>query len=205
MSHLLKKWEIELKNHKKLIFLSIILFIIANILNVMAGDFVDSIPGKVVSDIILDNIPAIDLSFFYIQGITLILIVFFVYPIIYKVKKIHIAISQFSLLLMIRSFFMVLTHLKLPTQAILPTTNAFVSIISFRNDLFFSGHTAVPFLGFLIYKNKKLKLFFLLCTITMMLTVLFMHVHYSIDVFAALFITYGSFELGRKLVCKVQN
>ena len=74
----------------------------------------------------------------------------------------------------------------------------------FNNDLFFSGHVAIAFLGFLLFQEKKLKIFFLIATIVMALTVLFMHVHYSIDVFAALFITYSTHEFGKRLFKKIK-
>ncbi len=77
--------------------------------------------------------------------------------------------------------------------------------MDFKNDLFFSGHTAVPFLGFLLFKNRKVKYTFLGASIIMAITVLLMHVHYSIDVFSAFFITYGTFKIGEWLFKKMDN
>jgi len=36
-------------------------------------------------------------------------------------------------------------------------------------------------------------------------TVLLMHVHYSIDVFSAFFITYGIYKIGQRLVAKFDS
>jgi len=124
----------------------------------------------------------------------------------YKVHELHIAISQFSLLVMIRSFFVSLTHLKAPVGAIIATeAPRLYALLDFQNALFFSGHTAIPFLGFLLFKKEKIGKFFLIATIVMALVVLFMHVHYSIDVFAALFITYGTYKVGEWLFKKVNH
>jgi membrane-associated phospholipid phosphatase len=100
-------------------------------------------------------------------------------------------------LVMVRSFFITLTHLKIPADAIIVEFPKIYDFVAFNNDLFFSGHTAIAFLGFLLFiKQKTLRIFFLISTVVMAITVLFMHVHYSIDVFASLFITYGSYKIG---------
>jgi hypothetical protein len=192
-------WRKELKEHRKLILISLLFLIFAIILNQLAGRYVEKMGSSAVSDIILDNIPAINLRLLFIYGYTLIIAVLLLYPLVFKVKEFHIVISQFSLLVMIRSFFVSLTHLRMPTDAIIAKMPEIYQDITFNNSLFFSGHTAIPFLGFLIFRKQKLGIFFLIATIIMALTVLFMHVHYSIDVFAALFITYGSFKIGNWL------
>ncbi|MBD3360385.1 hypothetical protein GF366_01130, partial [Candidatus Peregrinibacteria bacterium] len=75
-----------------------------------------------------------------------------------------------------------------------------LSKLFFENDLFFSGHTAVPFLAFLVFKESKIfKWVMFAGSILMAITVLLMHVHYSIDVFAAFFITYGIYSISNKI------
>ena len=69
----------------------------------------------------------------------------------------------------------------------------------FRNDLFFSGHTAFPFLAFLIFRDSWIRWVFLAGSLVQGTTVLLMHVHYSIDVVAAFFIAYGSYSICRKI------
>jgi hypothetical protein len=196
MNGILNLWMKELKSDKKIIFFSFILLLFASILDVFAGNYVDKVGGIAASDIILDNIPTVNLNFFYIYLYLAILSVFILYPLIFDTKKFPIVISQFSLLIMIRSFFITLTHLKIPSDSIPVVFPNILNFLSFRNDLFFSGHVAVPFLGFLIFRKEKLGKFFLLATFLMAIIVLFMHVHYSIDVFAAFFIAYGSYKIG---------
>jgi hypothetical protein len=75
--------------------------------------------------------------------------------------------------------------------------------ISFQNDMFFSGHTAIPFLGFLLF-DGKIRYFFLCGSICMGTVVLLMHLHYSIDVFSAFFITYCCYRVGNVLLEKIE-
>ncbi len=104
-----------------------------------------------------------------------------------------------SLFIFTRSIFIVLTHIKAPVGAILFSSENFIDFIVFSNDLFFSGHAGLPFLGYLIFKNKKIKYIMLTLSIILAITVLFMHVHYSIDVLSAYFITYGIYKIGNYL------
>ena len=71
------------------------------------------------------------------------------------------------------------------------------------NDLFFSGHTGLPFLLALIFwENKKLRFLFLGFSVLFAVVVLLGHLHYSIDVFAAYFITYTIFHICKFLFKK---
>ena len=105
-------------------------------------------------------------------------------------------------MLTIRSFFLILTHLQTPPDAIILTFPNILSNLFFYNDMFFSGHTAMIFLGFFLSDNKKIKYVFLFGSIIMGITSLLVHHHYSIDVFAAFFITYGSYKIGNFLLNK---
>lgn len=205
MGQKIQEWKREIISHKWLILLSIIFFITANILNYLAGNYADKKGSAAVSDLLLDFLPSINLSILDIYGYTAIVLIIFIYPLLFKVKEMHIVVSQFSLLLIIRSFFISLTHLKMPIDAILNETPKLYSFLTFHNDLFFSGHVAFTFLGFLLFRKEKVRVFFLIATIIMALTVLLMHVHYSIDVFAALFITYGSYKIGERIFTKINH
>ena len=108
----------------------------------------------------------------------------------------------FGILGILRGFFITFTYLGLPFGAIIPDYPGQLSMMFFSNDLFFSGHAAYPFLGFLLFRKKWAKGIMLILTIILSLTVLFMHLHYSIDVFAAFFITYGVYRFGRRLFLK---
>lgn len=59
-------------------------------------------------------------------------------------------------------------------------------------DLFFSGHVSVLFLLFLFESNRFLKIAFLSSTILVAILLLVQHVHYTIDVIAALIFAWFS-------------
>lgn len=197
-------WHKEIWNHKHLIMLSLVFLVCAVILDYIASLYVTDAQVVPVADIILDNIPTFNLVFFYVYGALIIMGLLFLYPLIFKAEKLHVVISQFSLLIMVRGFFITLTHLALPLGALQFNVPKFLFLINYSNDLFFSGHTAMPFLGFLLFKGDKIRYLFLALSIFMACVVLLMHVHYSIDVFSAFFITYGTFKIGEKIFKKMK-
>lgn len=199
-------WESEFKGHKRLIVLSLIFLAGALILNSVVGNYADRVGTAAASDLILDHVGPFDLAYLFVYGYGLVILLLFIYPLFFKVKEFHVAISQFSMLVLLRSFFISLTHLKRPVDAIAVSVSHLSNLLIFRNDLFFSAHTAIPFLGFLLFrKNKIVGTFFLIMTFVLGATVLLMHVHYSIDVFAALFITYGSYRLGEWMFKRINH
>jgi len=97
----------------------------------------------------------------------------------------------------VRSVFVTLTHLGV-SPADLPAdfNSNFIKRLSYGGDLFFSGHTGMPFLMALVFwQNKKLRIFCIASAIFFGAVVLAVHMHYSIDVLAAFFITYTIYHL----------
>jgi hypothetical protein len=192
-------WKIDVLENKHKFFVAIILLAVSMFLNYESGNYTSSMQGGYVRDVILEHIKPINLKPIFVWGYISVLFVFFFYPLLFKPGKVHRPIVMFSLLIFVRSIFICMTHLVTPPDAITADFPWIFSNLRFKNDLFFSGHTAVPFLGFLIYENKKIKYFMLASSIILGATVLLMHQHYSIDVFAAFFITYGVYKIGEKI------
>ena len=68
------------------------------------------------------------------------------------------------------------------------------------NDLFFSGHVGLTFLvALLFWDTPVLRYIYLSMSIVFAVVVLLGHLHYSIDVFAAYFITYTIFVIARNI------
>ncbi|VVB70535.1 Uncharacterised protein [uncultured archaeon] len=194
-----EEWKEEVRYNLNYVLLAIAFLIAAIFVTQLAGIYADGKADVSVHDLILDNVGPYDLSFLFHYGLILVIAVLILYPLIYDPKKIHYAIGIFSLLLLVRAGFTMLTHLNQPFGAIAVSTSGPFNFLNYSADLFFSGHTAIPFLGFLLYDDKKLKYFFLFSSIVLGITVLVMHVHYSIDVLSAYFITYGVYKIGSKI------
>lgn len=197
------QWIRDISEHRYYIFFSLILLIVSLILNVFAGRYTNLAGTAVSKDIILDNIPVLNLNFIYTWGIVAVMLIMIFYVLFFRTNKFHIYLSHISLLILTRSFAMCLTHLKVPTEAVFSDLPLFLKYLSFQNDLFFSGHVAYSFIGFLLFRDSKIRWFFLFSSILMAITVLFMHAHYSIDVFSAYFITFGTFILGGKIFKRI--
>ncbi len=196
-----RAWKSEFSSHKYLIFISLIFFILANIASFLASRYVDKITTVEVPDLILNLIPVLDLNFLFVYGFLAVIIIIISYVIFFRVKNSYKVLLQFSLLILVRSFFIILTHVGQPLEARAITGSPiFFQFLNFRNDLFFSGHAAIPFMAFLLFRKEKIGIFFLAMSIILAITVLFLHIHYSIDVFGAFFITYGTYVLG-ELLC----
>ena len=199
-----KEWMRELKEHWFLIFISLIIFLIAAVIDYYAGFYVTyGANVSNVSDLILDYFGPFNLSFIFVYGWLFCFAFLFFYTLFFRAKKLHTVIFHVSLLTILRSIFIILTHLQTPIDAIPAKFPLILNLLRFTNDQFFSGHVSLIFLGFFLFQdNKKLRYFFLISSIIMAITVLAMHQHYSIDVFAAFFITYGCYHIGEWLIRK---
>jgi len=198
-----KCWKIELSEYKYLIILAVIFLILAEITSFYASTYVDTITAKPSADLILDHIPTLNLDIIYVYGFLLVNITIVIYAILFRVKEFHEIAFLFCLLIFIRSIFITMTHMGVPAgaQDITQGPSLYLSL-NFRNDLFFSGHAALPFMAFLVFRKEAIKYFFFAMTIILSATVLFMHVHYSIDVFSAYFIAFGVYKFGEWFISK---
>lgn len=195
-------WKKDLVSHRKDIFLSLIFLLIAILFHYISGNFVMNNPDTVVvPDLLLSRLPYIGLPLVHVYLFIFTVFIFFTYPLFFRTNKLHLAIAYFSLFTMVRSIFICLTHLQTPSiQSPVLYFPKILQPFAFQNDLFFSGHTGLPFLGFLLYFDRKfLRYFFLLMSIILGTLVLLMRLHYSIDVLAAFFITYGVFKISQKI------
>lgn len=198
-----KQWMELLKDghFRWSLFGGLVALVAAFIANFLASYYVSSIETLSVPDLILDNIPTLNLNFFYVTGITIIILGIVVYPLLFRPELTAFTLKTFASFVIIRSFFISLTHIGVPADFFKyagPSVNIpILADFYFKNDLFFSAHTGIPFLAFLLFykENRPLAYSFLGASVVMAITVLFMHVHYSIDVFGAYFITYSIFKV----------
>jgi hypothetical protein len=159
-----------------------------------------------VTDIILSNTRVYDVDGLFVYG-SVVVFLFVLYLVLSRPGRMPFVIKSISTLLFVRSIFVILTHIgPFSPHVVISSTFFQRSIFSgfFTGaDLFFSGHTGTPFLLALIFwDDKLLRYIFLACSLMFAGVVLLGHIHYSIDVLAAFFITYAIFDICKWLFKK---
>lgn len=172
-------------------------------LNYRASLYTEKISVFPVGDLILDHLPTVNLIYMYTFGIYLTMAIISLYPFFFRPDLAPFGLKTFAFFMMTRAFFITLTHLGAPENYLnLPQLADQPGLLKifYTNDLFFSAHTGLPFLGALLFwKNIPLRIFLIAMSIGQAMTVLLMHVHYSIDVFSAYFITYTIYVVSDKI------
>jgi membrane-associated phospholipid phosphatase len=188
---------LEVKKNKidlaiTLLWLITILVTLTNFLN-----FVEKRQGVVLPDPILSLFNPINLTWI-IFALIYISIIIGVATLFKDPKRLIFTLQLYTLMVTVRIIAMYLVPLDPPLKMITlndPFVQFFGTGQTLTKDLFFSGHTATLFILFLVSENRKFKLVFLITTIAIAVLVLLQHVHYSIDVFAAIFFTYACYKL----------
>lgn len=153
-----------------------------------------------VDDIVLSNIPAVDVDGIFVWG-PIIMWAFVVWLLVYKPQRIPFTFKSVALFTVVRAAFVTLTHIgPFPTHDVIVYGNVVGSLFNSGADLFFSGHTGLPVLLALIFwKDTVLRRLFIGASLFFGVVVLLGHLHYSIDVLSAFFITYTIYHMARIL------
>ena len=187
----------NIKRNRNEFILTIILLAILMISFSQFLQFIEKRNGAVLPDPLLNIFSPIDLTWLTFSLIYLSIIVFLI-SIIKEPDKLLIAMQAYGLMVIFRTIAMYLVPLE-PPETMLLLNDPFVQLFGkgeiLTKDLFFSGHTATLFLVFLLTEKKTLKFIFLISTFIVGISVLLQHVHYSIDVFVAPFVAYGSYRI----------
>lgn len=175
----------------------------AIVLNYHAGRFADR-AGEAASpapDLLFRVLPVVDTSAVFTWGFALFLAWLLAAAFWKERARLARIAWAYALLVYVRCFFIVLTPMRLPPEAIAIEGGALYGLIgrflTFRHDLFFSSHTALPFLGALMFRDAWVRLSFLGFSLVLAAAVLLGRLHYSIDVFAAYFITFAVVQANR--------
>ncbi|MEI8224097.1 MAG: phosphatase PAP2-related protein [bacterium] len=181
---------------------AMVLFGIALVVNYFAGTYASDHAGIAVGDVFLSNIPVVPVAGLFIYG-SLVFWIFSMFVYMSHLQKLPFTLKTGALFILIRSVFINLTQIGPYADAVsVPATNL-LSIFSFKGDLFFSGHTGFPLLmAFIFWEYKSLRWIFIGWSAGFALIVLLGHLHYSIDVASAVFITYTIFHLSQILLKK---
>jgi len=191
-------------------FTGIFVFAAALVISSYAVGFATASASNPVTDLILDNIRVYDVDGFFVNGAVImglfIIAVCFLWP-----HRLPFTAKAIALFIVTRSLFIILTHIgSFPTQAVIdPSTQNLIQDVIGTNlysslflgkDSFFSGHTGLPFLMAYLYWDKRwLRYIFIALSIMFGVVVLLGHLHYTIDVLSAFFISYGVYRMARIL------
>ncbi len=157
-----------------------------------------------VTDLILSNTRVYNVDGIFVYG-SVCLVLFAFVMILLRPRYIPFAVKTVALFFIIRSGFVVLTHVSPYPEHVAITASYFTTSVLFKSfftgdDLFFSGHTGLPFLlAFLFWDSLPLRLIFIAVSILFGAVVLLGHIHYSIDVAAAFFIVPTIFAISKKV------
>jgi hypothetical protein len=147
-----------------------------------------------VTDFVLSRVGPYNLRFLFIYG-TFTAFVITAGLLAWRPNRLPFALKAMALFLLVRAVFVALTHMA-PSPIDPQKPAPFFNSIFYGSDLFFSGHTGLPFLAALAFWHiVPWRMFYLALTAFFGTVVLLGHYHYSIDVLAALFITHGVFRM----------
>ncbi len=147
-----------------------------------------------VTDFVLSRVGPFNVRFLFVYG-TFIAFVITAGLLAWRPNRIPFALKAMALFLLVRAVFVALTHIA-PSPIDPQQPAPFFNSIFYGSDLFFSGHTGLPFLAALAFWHiPQWRMFYLALTAFFGSVVLLGHYHYSIDVLAALFITHGIFQM----------
>ncbi len=150
--------------------------------------FIQNRPGYRLDDIVLNQLPAQDMSWFIfllIYAVILLSIVNIVSDAFLFLK----CMQAYGLLLVLRITCMYFVSLE-PEKFIIPLQDPILGYLFYNGspitkDLFFSGHISTMTLLCFAIPFRPLKYFFIVATLLAAVFILIQHVHYTIDILAA--------------------
>lgn len=173
--------------------------LLSTFINYYAGTYATEVASNSVTDIVLSNVPVFNVEGVFVYG-SLVLALYVAGLLLTHPKRIPFTLHSLTLFILIRSAFISFTHIAPYPSQIPLDLGAVASKFIFGGDLFFSGHTGIPFLMALIFwKEKHLRYLFLTWSVVFGTTALLGHLHYTIDVISAFFITYTIFCIAERI------
>ncbi len=187
------------RGHRVALLQGILALIGSLVVNYAAGTYASLHAGAPVRDIILDRVPTLPVNLIFVEGAFAFWLCVFILLALMP-RTVPFVLKVLSVFIVIRSFFVILTHIGAPVHPAILDPSRLMSDFTFSGDLFFSGHTGFPFLlALTFWENRVLRRVFLTSAGVFAAAVLVGHLHYSIDVFAAFFITDSVFRLAQRL------
>ena len=187
----------------KYLYFALLSFIAGAALNIASQTYLHNYisEGKtlpMLSDMILDNLPVLNVSLYY-DIFALIPIILVLVYIVHKkdYNRIPVFLMMSGLFYIVRGIFIVLTPFGNPPMfnGSDPLFNGFAK---YDLGVYPSGHVGNVFLMFLLVKDRGYKLAIFICLILVIITLFLAHGHYSIDILSGLFFSYAIRAFGDK-------
>jgi hypothetical protein len=179
---------------------ALVLLSLAIVFQFYASAYSQRVSSNFVHDLLLDNLPIINLNAIIVEG-ALGAIVFTILLLIAKPKYILFSLKAIAIFIATRAVFVAVTHLGIYPGQVNPGTGFFDSIytgLGLEAGFFFSGHTGLTLLMALIFWDEKFwRHVYIIAAMIFGVSVLLAHVHYTIDVLAAPYMTYAIFKLSQ--------
>ena len=194
-----KEYKNCFTNRRFLISLAvgIVFLAVAFVVNYYASVYATESASSPVNDIILSNIRVFDVDGIFVYGPFIFWAIIAILC-VHKPQRIPFVAKSIALFIVIRAGFVTLTHIgPFPTKVPINYNSDWIWWLSQGGDLFFSAHTGLPYLMALVFGVLN-KWFFYIFTATAIffgVVVLLGHLHYSIDVASAYFITYSIYHI----------
>ncbi len=194
--------------HKQSMWFGVFLLAMAAVVQITLGQYgarwADG--ATYAHDLFLDHLPIVNLDFI-IVGFAILTWVLAWCLLLVSPRRLIFGTKAIALFIICRAFFMSLTHMGPYPGAMNPgvvnTGWWLYHRVTFQGNFFFSAHTAFPLLIALIFwDDNRWRPIFLGLGVLFGATMLLSHTHYSIDVFAAPFIVYGTYRITEKLFPK---
>jgi len=182
------------------LLVSCIVYLVCGAVLRFAGNYAESVSVPPSHDLFLAWLPVIDLTLISDIGFKAFIVAAIAYLACSRPAQAPYILTTLGLFLLVRAVLFSVTVLGPPAMHVddHPFSEHLMSFkgLYFTQDLFPSGHAGKPFLMFLLAEDRQWKRLFLACTVVLSAVVLFNHVHYTVDVLGAYFVSYGIYRFG---------
>jgi hypothetical protein len=189
MKRILENYRLHLNKEALFRIVPAILLLFTSLfINYHAGNYATNVASNSVSDVILSNIPVYDVDFVFVYG-ALFFVLFVIGLTLIDPKRVPFTLNAISLFTIIRAVFISLTHIGPFPSHIQVYDHTFYNLFDSSGSLFF-------------WKDKPARYIGICASLFFGTIVLLGHLHYTIDVFAAFFMTYAIYHLAEFLFKK---